>query len=606
MPSPVITEAVFDLPFPREKVWRIFSKTDWLNRSLDLPEVAYTTDPLPEGGTAAFGSARIAGQSFKWREWPFEWVQDEFYRVRREFLSGPLAEGVVGIEFDLTADGGTRLRAHSNLTPRNVFGALVTRTVIAPRAAQAMARAVAHVRAHLGGAFIPILPKLPATPLDEGVFGDRMAGLARELSSPQTLERFRSWLRETPDVELTHIRPKALARLWREDYWDTLRTLLLATHHGLLQFRWEVLCPNCRSSRQPQTVSLSSLRREAHCDVCGINYDGELDKSVELKFSVHPGVKKIADQTFCLAGPGGKPHIVAQWLLAPNEERAVHWPIGLAGLRFRSPQVRQPFPITGEIITSALLIIAGKEGFGVEERATGEKSILRNPNPFPVQVSLEQIAWDDDILTAATATNWQVFREHFAAEVISPDEQVVVGEQVILFTDLRGSTAMYHALGDARAYARVRDHFSILRDAIGQHHGGIVKTIGDAVMAVFSNVTDAFKALEAMFAGIDRANGTQPESERLILKAGLHAGRCLAVNANERLDYFGTTINLAARLVDCSRGGEVAISDEVFSRPTLRNHLGTRLLAASLVQLVPRGFTAPVAVWLLPMAGAGK
>ena len=183
---------------------------------------------------------------------------------------------------------------------------------------------------------------------------------------------------------------------------------------------------------------------------------------------------------------------------------------------------------------------------------------------------------------------------------------MVVGEQVVLFTDLRGSTAMYHALGDARAYTRVRDHFSVLRNAIEQHHGGIVKTIGDAVMAVFSNVLDAFQALEAMFVGIQTANGSCPENDRLILKAGLHAGRCLAVNANERLDYFGTTINLAARLVDCSRGGEVAISDEAFSRPTLRDHLGPRLLSATPVQLVPRGFTAPVGVWLLPMPGAGK
>ena len=606
MPTPIATEAIFELPFPREKVWKIFAKTDWLNRSLDLPEVTYTTDPLAEGGSAVYGLARMAGQTFTWREWPFEWVQDEFYRVRREFLTGPLVEGVLGLEFAVTPDGGTRLTARSILTPRHVVGAIAARTLIAPRAAQAMAKAVAHVRAHLGGAPIPILPKLPVTPPNEGVFGDRMIALARELSAPPVLERFRAWITETPDVELTHIRPKAVARLWNEDSWDTLRTLLRATHHGLLQFRWEVLCPNCRSSRQPRTISLSTLRREAHCDVCGINYDGELDKSVELKFSVHPGVKKIPDQTFCLAGPGGKPHVVAQWLLAPGEERAVHWPAGLSGLRLKSPQVRQPFPLKDAFGKSPVTIVAAKEGFTADDPVRDGDTVLRNPNPFPVQISLEQIAWDDDILTAAAATNWQVFREHFAAEVISPDEQVVVGEQVVLFTDLRGSTAMYHALGDARAYARVRDHFSVLRNAIERHHGGIVKTIGDAVMAVFSNVPDAFSALEAMFAGIQTANATMPENERLVLKAGLHAGRCLAVNANERLDYFGTAINLAARLVDCSRGGEVAISDDVFSRPTLRSHLGSRIFSATPVQLVPRGFTEPIGVWLLPMTDAGN
>ena len=125
-----------------------------------------------------------------------------------------------------------------------------------------------------------------------------------------------------------------------------------------------------------------------------------------------------------------------------------------------------------------------------------------------------------------------------------------MGEQSLLFTDLRGSTAMYHDLGDARAYAQVRNHFSVLSDAIQKNHGGIVKTIGDAVMAAFSNPGDAFAAAAAMFAGIAEANRQSPERQQLVLKAGLHVGPCLAVNANDRLDYFGTAVNLAARLVD--------------------------------------------------------
>lgn len=601
MPASVDTEAFYDLPFPREKVWKIFAKTDWLNRALDFPEVAYTTQPLPEGGSAVFGSARIAGQALRWREWPFEWFEDKFYRVRREFSSGPLIESMMGVDFSPGAEGGTRLRVHASLTPRNVLGAVAVKTVILPRTNAAMAKVVAHVRDHLSGSAIPVLPKLPVSPFNAATFTDRMDRLARAVAEPASIERFRAWLSETPDVELTHIRPKALARQWGQDPWETLRTLLLATHHGLLQFRWEVLCPNCRTSRQPRTTSLGALRREAHCDVCGIRYDGEFDKSVELKFSVHPGVKRIEDQTFCLAGPGGKPHIVAQWLLAPGEERPFHWPSNTDSLQLKSLQVRQPLAVVqGSTNRSQLISVHGEQFLQTAEAET-EGCRLRNPNPFPVQVALERTVWDEDILTAAAATNWQVFREHFAAEVISPNEEVVVGEQVILFTDLRGSTAMYHALGDAKAYARVRDHFSILRDAVERHHGGIVKTIGDAVMAVFSGTVDAFDALEEMFGGIEAANRSLPEGDHLTLKAGLHAGRCLAVNANDRLDYFGTTVNLAARLVDCSRGGEIAVSDEVFSRQILRTRLGDKLLAASPVQLVPRGFTEPVAVWLLPM-----
>jgi hypothetical protein len=83
-------EAFFDLPFPRSVVWPIFSQTDWLNRSLGLPDVRYKTEPLAEGGGAVFASAKMSGVELRWREWPFEWNEPEFYRVRREFPFRPV------------------------------------------------------------------------------------------------------------------------------------------------------------------------------------------------------------------------------------------------------------------------------------------------------------------------------------------------------------------------------------------------------------------------------------------------------------------------------------------------------------------------------------
>ena len=137
--------------------------------------------------------------------------------------------------------------------------------------------------------------------------------------------------------------------------------------------------------------------------------------------------------------------------------------------------------------------------------------------------------------------------------------------------------------------------------AIGRHHGGIVKTIGDAVMAVFSNCADACAAAQQMFEGIAAANKIFPDENQLVLKAGLHVGPCLAVNANERLDYFGTTVNLAARLADFSRGGELAVSDEVFGRADFCRQLGDYVSTAAASRFTPRGFQTAVAVWLVPM-----
>ena len=104
---------------------------------------------------------------------------------------------------------------------------------------------------------------------------------------------------------------------------------------------------------------------------------------------------------------------------------------------------------------------------------------------------------------------------------------------------------MYAERGDPRAYRLVRDHFAILADAIDRNNGALVKTIGDAVMASFASGADAVRAaFESQAELCARAADMGGE---LVLKAGVHAGACLAVKLNDRLDFFGGAVNTAAR-----------------------------------------------------------
>jgi class 3 adenylate cyclase len=234
----------------------------------------------------------------------------------------------------------------------------------------------------------------------------------------------------------------------------------------------------------------------------------------------------------------------------------------------------------------------------LEAGRLGDQTIqVLNPTTRTVQLVLERIPWDEDILTAASVTNWQEFRDLFSAEVISPQEQVTVGNQVILFTDLRGSTAMYNGIGDAPAYALVRDHFQVLTAATRRHHGGIVKTIGDAVMAAFSRVDEALAAVKEMHEQLPLAFKDNARRAHITLKAGLHVGPCLAVNANDRLDYFGTTVNLAARVVDCSKGDDVIVTDALYQRPEMAPFLRALGREGEPSELKFRGFDEPHKVW---------
>lgn len=156
-----------------------------------------------------------------------------------------------------------------------------------------------------------------------------------------------------------------------------------------------------------------------------------------------------------------------------------------------------------------------------------------------------------------------MFRKLFAGEAPSAKESLRIGRIAVLFTDLRGSTAIYAERGDPKAYQMVREHFNILMQAIEQHHGVLVKTIGDSVMASFSFAPDAVRAAsQAQDVLKQRVSEIGGE---LVLKAGVHAGTCLAVNLNGQLDFFGGAVNTAARVQGLSNGGDVVVTGEVFS-----------------------------------------
>jgi len=602
--KPITTEAVFHLPFPPAAVWSVFSKTDWLNRAAGMPPINYAITREASGEVRTMARARFFGVAVEWEEKPFEWVEPEFYRVERVFAGrSPLERIVGGMEFQPEGEGaGTRLRIAAAFHPRNALGSWMARFGLARQATSGMEGLVRHAAEFLRGAKQTVFPKLERKPLNEAALQQGLRKLREQAREGGLEAKLEELLRESPDVELSRIRPLAVARKWGAAPWAVLGLFLRGTRAGLLDLSWEVLCPNCRSSRQQVVRTLTGLAKRAHCEACQITYDAEFDKSVELKFTLNPGLKACNEETFCLAGPGAKPHVLAQLRLAPGARAELRLPERGAALRLRSPQLKGM--LTGSELEQGGAVSCGTAGFTFAAEGGGERRLaLANDEPREITVALERLQWSEDILTAARVANTQEFRDLFAREVISPEEQIVVGQQVILFTDLRGSTAMYHGIGDAPAYALVRDHFAILREAIAAHRGGIVKTIGDAVMAAFSDPAESLEAVKQMHEALAAAP-SRPGRPRLLLKSSLHLGPCLAVNANDHLDYFGTTVNLAARLVDRCQGGDLVVSADFFERPEAGEFLRRHGLAAEGAETQFRGFTAPTKLWRIPLLPA--
>ena len=137
----------------------------------------------------------------------------------------------------------------------------------------------------------------------------------------------------------------------------------------------------------------------------------------------------------------------------------------------------------------------------------------------------------------------------------------------------------------------MREHFAVLGGAIREHNGTIVKTIGDAVMAAFADPADGVRAALAIHNNLAALNAAS-EDEPLVIKIGLHAGPCIAVTLNDRLDYFGSTVNLAARLQGESAGDDIVLSHALVDDAVVAGLL--RAVPAAEETAFVRGFPEPV------------
>jgi class 3 adenylate cyclase len=156
----------------------------------------------------------------------------------------------------------------------------------------------------------------------------------------------------------------------------------------------------------------------------------------------------------------------------------------------------------------------------------------------------------------------------------------------ILFTDVEGSTALTHRLGDAKAREVLRNHERIVREALKAHGGSEVKTMGDGFMASFSSATRALECAIAM----QRAFAAHSESakEPIRVRVGLNAGEPVA----EEEDLFGTAVIVAARVAAHAEGGEILASDVVRQLVA-----GKGFLFSDRGDVVLRGFEDPVRLY---------
>jgi class 3 adenylate cyclase len=242
-------------------------------------------------------------------------------------------------------------------------------------------------------------------------------------------------------------------------------------------------------------------------------------------------------------------------------------------------------------------MLTGKHSIAIENRSDerGRFWILHYPPGFePHLIDYEPFLSGKKLLITPA------FRELFRTQLVNEAEGLAVNELTYLFTDLKGSTQLYDTAGDGNAFFLVRQHFDILNTVVMARSGVIVKTIGDAIMAVFEKPQNGVAAAIEMIESVAAFN--RNISRTLNLKIGLHRGRSIAVTLNERIDYFGQNVNIAARVQGLADANEIYMSREVIDAPGVRDILKAHAVMSDQVQV--KGISEKLEVFRITVGAA--
>jgi len=131
----------------------------------------------------------------------------------------------------------------------------------------------------------------------------------------------------------------------------------------------------------------------------------------------------------------------------------------------------------------------------------------------------------------------------------------------VMFTDLKGSTALADKQGDIVSRLLVKQYLDYIIPAIKDHNGTLIKTIGDGTLSYFENAQDALRAAAQLQKAIDAYIMAQKPKTPILARAGLHTGRVIM----EKNDIFGDVVNTASRFESNADPGGIAISEETYN-----------------------------------------
>ena len=163
----------------------------------------------------------------------------------------------------------------------------------------------------------------------------------------------------------------------------------------------------------------------------------------------------------------------------------------------------------------------------------------------------------------------------------------------VMFTDLKGSTAITEKYGDLTTRQVIQHHNDIVMPAVKENNGTLVKSIGDGTLSHFENALDALRAAVRIQKGMDALNlsGTFPMP--VLMRIGIHTGHCIL----EKNDIFGDVVNTSSRFESSANPGEILFSEDTYNALSDKSEIYCRFARQVTLKGKSEPFNAYKAFW---------
>jgi hypothetical protein len=443
---------------PPAAIWPFVSDTARLWELNGYVPVQFEERVDGQGRVRRFVKGKLGFFPARWEEDFGEWRENQRLSQVRNYQSGPMRRWEWVCE--LIAEGeGCRLIFTGTAEPAGLLGFVGKHAGVFEAAFGKAAAGIERIIRESDGS--ALVPGWSADDLVEPGARQRLdalgAELARDAASHGLAPNLIDYLRHAPIVDLRSMRPIALAKLWSAPSDHAVELFLAAARTGVVAMGWELLCPRCRGAKS-RVSRLQDLAKGAHCSSCNIDYERNFSRNVELTFHPAPWIRPLPDGEMCLLGQGTARHIKFQGEVAARSAKSFDLALAPGPYRFRTVEAgdEADHEITADGIIPTL--VARGRDIALEEVSARNELAIRNESDRPLVFVVEDRNWASDALTGERVIAMPAFRRLSPAQLLRPGDNAEIGWIAIMFTDLKGSTELYDALGDAPAYNLVRDH----------------------------------------------------------------------------------------------------------------------------------------------------